>query len=539
MYEKFFPELLEKYDDRIINSWKGVYISEKYDGWRMLWIPLSILEKEGYNNIKNGGIFITRKGNYIDLDKEFYEEATKLAPDHILDGELWSKYGDNILLPDEIKEQYSLKEQHKNFYTFRIFDIPSYNDTFENRTTYLKAKIQLYELKISSRLNRLKYVDQIYYPMSIIKESNDLIKMHMDEIVKKGGEGIVLRNPNSTYKFNCRTKDTLKYKPKDTTELIVIGFYRTDTNIDVNYISSLICKTMDNIECRITFKRYKPDNLFIGSIISVVHSQTTVNGLPKFPVFNGIVDPRSISAEAYESFQKLSPCKELPYSNIPIPIHTYNPIPIHTYNPIPVPNRQITTSYVSSELLNKPVVFTDEPLRLENGKYVFLERGQSLLVKGSRDSYIVKVDRSGSSLYCSCHAWKYQRLPPKERVCKHMINIFDTHAMMYHYYQYKNSFKNGEITIPFSKISTHKIIDEDDEEYNKEKEERKEERKEKEINSSLLSLISNYYQNNNDIINIDNKDNKEEEKNNNEDYSSSCLLSLISNYYQNNDIIAI
>jgi hypothetical protein len=50
-----------------------------------------------------------------------------------------------------------------------------------------------------------------------------------------------------------------------------------------------------------------------------------------------------------------------------------------------------------------------------------LAPGESVKVKGSFDNvYIVKRSQKiTNSVYCSCPAWKYQRLNPIYRTCKH------------------------------------------------------------------------------------------------------------------------
>lgn len=54
-----------------------------------------------------------------------------------------------------------------------------------------------------------------------------------------------------------------------------------------------------------------------------------------------------------------------------------------------------------------------------------LKPGESVMVKGKKDE-IYKVTRSKKipeSVYCSCPAWKYQRLNPVIRTCKHCVAV--------------------------------------------------------------------------------------------------------------------
>ena len=59
------------------------------------------------------------------------------------------------------------------------------------------------------------------------------------------------------------------------------------------------------------------------------------------------------------------------------------------------------------------------------GGYV-LAKGESVIVVSSKDpSIMYKVTRAANSnsIYCSCPAWKFQRLNPAVRTCKHCIAV--------------------------------------------------------------------------------------------------------------------
>lgn len=53
-----------------------------------------------------------------------------------------------------------------------------------------------------------------------------------------------------------------------------------------------------------------------------------------------------------------------------------------------------------------------------------LEPGQRVQVKGEQDTYtITRSAKEPRSVYCSCPAWKYQRINPLVRTCKHCIAL--------------------------------------------------------------------------------------------------------------------
>jgi hypothetical protein len=53
-------------------------------------------------------------------------------------------------------------------------------------------------------------------------------------------------------------------------------------------------------------------------------------------------------------------------------------------------------------------------------------------VEGSKPgvTYKVTVPESGAP-YCSCPAWKFQKVAPSERTCKHIVRVLATEAEAY------------------------------------------------------------------------------------------------------------
>ena len=49
----------------------------------------------------------------------------------------------------------------------------------------------------------------------------------------------------------------------------------------------------------------------------------------------------------------------------------------------------------------------------------------------SREGTVYEIRQSGdrTHLYCNCPAWRFQRLPPRERTCKH-IQSFEANGPM-------------------------------------------------------------------------------------------------------------
>lgn len=47
----------------------------------------------------------------------------------------------------------------------------------------------------------------------------------------------------------------------------------------------------------------------------------------------------------------------------------------------------------------------------------------TIVSKASGKRYTVTVPNSDAPAYCSCPAWKFQKLSPKDRTCKHLRAI--------------------------------------------------------------------------------------------------------------------
>lgn len=100
---------------------------------------------------------------------------------------------------------------------------------------------------------------------------------------------------------------------------------------------------------------------------------------------------------------------------------------------MPIIGKEITVSYNKTKLSGCPMyasytsmqieetLIIDTPATIEEWEArggITLEQGQSVFVTG-RKTYKVTRGRKGDGMYCSCDAWKYQRLHPLCRTCKH------------------------------------------------------------------------------------------------------------------------
>lgn len=238
--------LLGTYKDQNITGW---VMSEKLDGIRAYW---------------NGKNLISRGGKIIYAPKWF----TNNYPPFEIDGELWTKRKDFENISSIVRDKIPSEKWHqiKHF----IFEVPNAKGNLFDRL----KKVKPYENNI------IKIIPQIN-----VKNKKDLNKF-LKNIEKKGGEGVVVRDPSQSY-INKRTSTALKVKSFFDKECKVIQLLKGKGKYS-EVLGSLKCKLPDGK----TFKigsgfsdkdRKNPPK--IGDIITFKYKEFTKYGKPRFPVF--------------------------------------------------------------------------------------------------------------------------------------------------------------------------------------------------------------------------------------------------------------
>ena len=159
----------------------------------------------------------------------------------------------------------------------------------------------------------------------------------------------------------------------------VVGHFTTaekNTSANTGYVSSLVCETHESKTFKVQFKNYHPP--CIGSMITIKYNHMTVTGLPKFAQL---------------------------LSNSPHPIPVKPPT-------IPEADPPLTLSEWSKK--------GGYPLKNGEGVYVKSDR--------SNETYVVKRAQKNDSVYCSCMAWKFQKMTPTCRTCKHCVAVLGAKA---------------------------------------------------------------------------------------------------------------
>jgi DNA ligase 1 len=251
--EKGSPHLL------LANVWNpsidptGWWMSEKYDGLRGYW---------------DGRQLWSRKGSLIHAPDYFLAE---LPRDIALDGELWIGHGKfeetiSIVRSDTPDDRWKCVH-------FMVFDAPRAKGTFEERMQFLHATLT-----------------EGSYAVTLVKQERcqgvTQLLAERDRIVGLGGEGLMLRQPESAYEPR-RSPTLLKVKPFDDAEATVIA-YESGKGKYAGKLGALRVRTDEGREFSIgsgltDAERESPPP--VGTVITYRFRGLTAKGMPRFPSY--------------------------------------------------------------------------------------------------------------------------------------------------------------------------------------------------------------------------------------------------------------
>jgi DNA ligase 1 len=251
--EKHPPPLL------LANVWNptidptGWWMSEKYDGLRAYW---------------DGHKLWTRQGNLIHAPDYFAAELPNAIK---LDGELWVARGKFEETVSIVRSE--VPDDRWGRVHFMVFDAPQAKGTFEERMQFLRTT-----LPQGNRFVSVVAQNQCKGIPHLIAER--------DRIVRLGGEGLVLRQPGSTYEPR-RSATLLQVKPYDDAEATVVAYEPGNGKYN-GKLGSLRVRTDDGREFSIgtgltDAQRNSPPP--VGTVITYRFRGLTAKGMPRFPSF--------------------------------------------------------------------------------------------------------------------------------------------------------------------------------------------------------------------------------------------------------------
>ena len=279
MLAKDCPEDLKKENNFI--KFLGWLMAEKWDGYRALWVD---------------GKLLSRNGKEYNAPEWF---TACLPKDIQLDGEIWiDRYS--------FQEVGKIRKKNPNTndwlnISYKLYDIPSLKEPFSNRHSKLKLIVkdiekewENYKLNLPDPLNSLKCPIKIT-TQTLIKSNDQLINLY-NKIINNGGEGLIIKNPESYYESK-RSDHMYKIKPDYDAESIIID-YKNGTGKYEGKLGAFICHPLINFgeysiidnektftlsgmndEIRGNYLKTHPT----GTIITYAFSGKTEKGIPRFP----------------------------------------------------------------------------------------------------------------------------------------------------------------------------------------------------------------------------------------------------------------
>ncbi|MED5572190.1 MAG: DNA ligase, partial [SAR324 cluster bacterium] len=180
------PLLAKVYKQENVSEW---WVSEKLDGVRAIW---------------NGEKLHFRSGKLISAPDWFTENF----PEQLMDGELWMGRGTFEKLSGIVRK---IQPNHYDWRQVRymLFELPEHQGTFTRRVR------KIVKLTEALKISWLQPIPQIRL------NSEDALLNMLDEIVTKGGEGLMLHRADSLY-HSGRSDDLLKLKPWQDAEATVV-----------------------------------------------------------------------------------------------------------------------------------------------------------------------------------------------------------------------------------------------------------------------------------------------------------------------------
>ena len=239
----------------------GHLMSEKLDGYRAYW---------------DGSALYSKNGNRFAAPAWFTADLPRGTP---LDGELY-------LGPGRLDETGSILRRKApdprwSAITFRVFDAPAAQGGFAARHRTAQAAVEA---------ACAAYRGPGACPYMLVQQVSCQGPAHLARfhkaIVERGGEGTVLRAPQSPY-IHSRSHHFLKHKDKHDAEAKVVGHEWSTTN--PGQLGAYKVKDLDtgaSFEIGIGIKdaeRKRP--LPIGSIVTYAYRDKTSSGVPRGAIF--------------------------------------------------------------------------------------------------------------------------------------------------------------------------------------------------------------------------------------------------------------
>ncbi len=260
------PMLAKTYKGHNVQGW---LMSEKLDGVRGVW---------------NGREMCSKNGNVYAAPIAFIKDF----PDFALDGELYSRRGEFANISGcarSTNDDDSCWDDLKYY----VFDVPSADNNSDSGLLQRLRKIKNW---LKANLNpNIVVIKQI--PIATIDDA----RKYLAEIEKAGGEGVILRDPNTSY-VSKRTDSYLKLKSYQDDECTVTEHLQGRGKYQ-NKLGSIKCQLGNGKSIRVgsgftDSERENPPP--IGTVITYRYNGFTQNDKPRFARFWRIRDDKLLQS---------------------------------------------------------------------------------------------------------------------------------------------------------------------------------------------------------------------------------------------------
>lgn len=287
-YLKIWPGDFDYFELQLCDKWT----TEQCIGW--LWQP----KFDGLRGCidKRGDVrtMLSRNGLELFGSDHIVEEfkAAASAEGFIPDGELMGRRWNDSISNAKTKG----KRTSDNF--FNVFDLLTVHE-WATRTSATPSTAQLWEREERRKAffdanPQFKHIVNV--PSGIITPEFT-VSHAMQECIKLGYEGVVVKNPNSTYNFR-RTQDWLKAKPRETQDLYIVDAEAGDAAgnrantlgaivVEYNGVRTNIGTGFSQDDMEQLWDLHQKGNL-VGKIAEIKYQSITDDGKILFGSFKGL-----------------------------------------------------------------------------------------------------------------------------------------------------------------------------------------------------------------------------------------------------------
>ena len=229
-------------------------VSEKLDGVRGIW---------------DGQTLRFRSGRTINAPAWFLDGLPKRP----LDGELWMGRGTFERLSGIVRREVSDDAEWRQV-RYMIFELPGAPGTFAQRAEQIREAVKQANVPWLREIEQFRVVDR------------DSLKKRMKEVVKAGGEGLMLHRADAPYETG-RSDTLLKMKPWEDAEAVVIG-HLPGKGKHAGQMGALRVRAEDGREFSLGngfTDRVRSDPPPVGTTVTYRYHDLTRSGLPRFASF--------------------------------------------------------------------------------------------------------------------------------------------------------------------------------------------------------------------------------------------------------------